>query len=44
MTTGFPAGTVLTDVLGGAETYTVGAGGTLDIALGPRAARVLVAR
>jgi glycosidase len=44
MTTGFAPGTVLTDVLGASETFTVGPGGALDITLAPRTARVLVAR
>ncbi len=44
MPTGFAPGTVLTDVLNGGQTYTVGADGTLDIALPPRTARILVGR
>ena len=44
MPTGFAPGTVLTDVYNGNETYTVAADGTLDIALEPRTARVLVGR
>lgn len=42
LTTGFPAGTTLRDVLGGGQTYTVGADGSLDIALPPLSALVLV--
>jgi hypothetical protein len=44
MTTSFPAGTVLRDVApgGAGETFTVGAGGTLQVTVPARGGRVLI--
>jgi len=46
MQTSFAAGTVLEDIApgGGAMTFTVGAGGSLQLSLAPRSGRVLIAR
>lgn len=42
--TGFAAGTRVVDVLNDGETYTIGGGGTLDVQVPPRGARILVPR
>jgi glycosidase len=42
MATGFPAGARLVDVLNDGETFTVGNGGTLDVTVPGRGARILV--
>ncbi|HTJ41695.1 MAG TPA: alpha-amylase family glycosyl hydrolase [Kofleriaceae bacterium] len=44
MTTSFPVGTVLKDVSpdGGGKTFTVGAGGSIDVSVPPHSGRVLV--